>query len=253
MKNSALILVAGILSMLCTSCQFSNKEFLTGFPMTMDSNYADPGYPHEDVLNVLVLPLENSMESDFVSRYSHDIVLSALRNFGKFNYFNVHYDAEFFETAGPLLDMETGYIDRIALGETGRVYNSDAVLRISIAEYRPFPPMRMKIKAWLVDTQTAERVWAFDHVFDMDDTAVVNAFKLWWNREIEGGDHMNRYSVSRVRPSMFHNFVFHSMAKSYEQSRIHNARAVAQMRAKQRAKERKQAKQSCQPCVEVMR
>jgi hypothetical protein len=205
--------------------------------MVIDNAYAKPGFCHADIKNVLLLPVENSMEIEDLEFHREEVLLSILRSFGKNNYFNVQYDREYSAVGGEIVNLDTGAMDRIALGEIGRVYNVDAVLKVDVAEYRAFAPMRMKVKAWLVTTDTGERIWAFDHVFDMDEQSVVNAYRIWWNCKLEGGDPKNRYGVSRVRPSLFSNFVFHSMAKTYETERVHNVAAIRSTRYKKKARD----------------
>lgn len=210
-----------------TSCGSYRREQVTGHPIAIDNAYADPSYDHSRIVNVLVLPVDNPLGEIEFDRHSENLLLAMLRNWGKFNYFNIQYDPEYPSVAGRLVDLDTGFIDRVKLGEVGRRYGAQAVLKISVMDYRPFSPMRMKVKGWLVDCELGTRIWAFDHVFDADDADVVNGLRLWWNRRMAGGDVQTRFSVSKLRPSVFANFVFHTMAYSYERSRILNAEAVA--------------------------
>lgn len=221
-----LCLIVGLLSL--TACGTYRVEQPTGEPLAIDNAYADPSYNHTKVVNVLILPVDNPTESYDLDRHAEDVVLAIQRNFGKFNYFNVHFDPYHYDNAGRLIDLDTGRIDRVKLGEIGAQYGVQAVLKVSISEYRPYPPMRIKVKSWLVDTETGQRIWAFDHVFDADDANVVNALRCWWNKRMAGGDEQTRFRVSKIRPSVFSNFVFYTMANSYERSRILNVRAVQQ-------------------------
>lgn len=228
MKAIGLGLLLGLAVMISGCCKKSCYECPTGCPLLVKNVYANPTYPHEQVLNTLLLPLDNPMNIADFSMYNEDMVLEIVRSFGKEQYFSVQYDPEFDETDKTIVDLETGTLDRIRLGAVGEKYNSQAVLKVSINDYRPYPPMRMKVKAALIDTRSGERIWAFDQVFDADDADVINAMKLWWNSNIAGGDtRRNRFDLATVRPSFFNKFVFHTMARSYVVARVANAHAAA--------------------------
>jgi hypothetical protein len=217
-----------IFLLISVGCTRYAKEVPTGAPMRVDNVYANPYYDHSKLLNVLILPVDNFMERDELEFHRSQLTTAILRNWGKFNYFNVQFDPHYMETAGRIVDVDTGRLDRSKLGEVGRTYGAHAVLQISIDEFRPFPPMRMKVKAVLLDANTGERAWSFDHTFDSDDAEVVNALRYWWNTRMAGGDPRNRFEVSRVRPSVFANFVFYTMARSYGEKRVRNVEVIAE-------------------------
>jgi len=213
-----------------SGCFCQNYEVPSGYPLPVDNVYSNPQYQHSDILNVLLLPLDNPMDIEDFDLHHDEMVLAILRGFGKAHYFNLHYDPRYDETAGRVMDLETGMIDRVKLGAIGEEYNSQAVLKISVNDLRTFPPMRIKVKAALIDTETGERIWAFDHVFDADDANVINAMKLWWNSNIAGGDvKRNRFDLATLRPSFFMKFVFHSMVRSYVQERVENEKSIQRL------------------------
>lgn len=217
-----------------SSCGSYRRQAITGQPITIDNAYADPSYDHSHIVNVLVLPIDNPLNNKEQVFHQKEILLSLMRGWGKFNYFNLQYDPSYPSGAGRLINLDTGFIDRVSLGEVGRSYGVQAVLKTAISDYRPYAPMRMKVKAWLVDCEHGTRVWAFDHVFDTDDSNVVNGLRVWWNQQMAGGDAQTRFAVSKLRPTIFSNFVFHTMAYSYERSRILNVEAVAQEACRQK-------------------
>lgn len=236
MKYKLLALFVGLL--MVSGCRTYLKEVPTGEPMQVDNIYASPTYDHSKILNLLVLPINNPLEDQEVDLHRDSLRLSVLRNFSKFNYFNVQFDKRFHEMTDELIDLETGIYDRAKVGAIGQEYNAQALMQISIDEFRAYPPMRMKIKAMIVDSESGERVWAFDHVFDTDDANVMNAMRRWWNTRIAGGDVRNRFELSTVRPSIFTSFVFYSMAKSYGRARLDNVASIE--RQKQRKKKNRQ-------------
>jgi hypothetical protein len=187
-------------------------------------------YPHKRALNCLILPIANPLASRDVELHRQHLVDSALSNFGKFGYFNLQYDPAFFETSGPVIDLNTGFVDRAKLGALGVEYNADAVLQVAVTEFRPYPPMRMQVKAILVDTNTGERLWHFDHVFDTDDTDVVNLMRVWWNDRMAGGNPENRFDFDRLRPSVLASFVFYTMAQTYGDMRWDNVATIDNLR-----------------------
>jgi hypothetical protein len=226
-------------SLLLSGCHRVQREVPTGIPMAIDNVFAEPGYDHAKVRNVLLLPLDNFMEHDTVEFHRNELTNSLLRNFGKFNYFNIFYDRNFSSTSDRVIDLDTNRLDRMKLGEIGLTYQSQALLQVSIDELQVHPPMRMKVKATLYDTNSGKRIWAFDHVFDTDDAEVVNKMRLWWNGRIAGGDIKNRFEVARVRPSIFTNFVFYTMANSYGAARLSNYQVVQELKEEAKKKSRR--------------
>lgn len=224
------------------SCARVHREIPTGTAMAVDNVYADPSFDHSSVQNVLLLPLDNFMEVDSVEFHRDHLTSSLIRNFGKFNYFNVFFDRHFESTSGRVIDLDTGRLDRMQLGEVGLTYNAQGLLQVSIDEFHPYPPMRMKVKASLYNADTGKRVWSFDHTFDADDAEVVNAMRLWWNSRIAGGDVRNRFEVGRIRPTVFSNFVFYTMARSYGDARIRNYEVVEEERARESEEKKEREK-----------
>ena len=215
MKGFVLIMATVLLS----SCHTYRREMATGPGLAINNTYTDPAYNHSQVTNVLLLPLENTYGAPEFELHRQKITTSLVRNFGKFGYFNLHFDPQYSLTAGHIVDVNSGLVDRIKLGEVGQMYNVQAVLQMTVDEFRPYPPLRMKVKALLIDANSGEKIWAFDHAFDTDDREAVNALRLWWNGRVAGGDVRNHFEASRVRPTVFTNFVFYTMARSYGFSR----------------------------------
>ncbi len=213
-----------------SGCAKVQREIPTGEPMAVNNVYANPGYDHSDIRNVLLMPLDNFMEHDSVEFHRDMLTTSLVRNFGKFNYFNIFYDRHFAATSGRVIDLDTGTLDRMKLGEVGITYHAEGVLQVSVDEFHPYPPMRLKLKAYLYDSNSGDRVWAFDHVFDTDDAEVVNAMRYWWNTRIAGGDVRNHFEVGRIRPTLFANFVFYTLANSYGEARLNNFEVVQELR-----------------------
>ncbi|MCB1135194.1 MAG: hypothetical protein KDK78_02895 [Chlamydiia bacterium] len=219
------LVLLGLVSF-CACSTFHRREITSGPWMQTRNTYAHPAYPHRQVLNVLVLPVQNPQGSEDVELHRERLLQTAMNSFGKFGYFNLQYDPVFFDTSGPLMDLDTGFIDRNKLGAVGTEYNADAVLQISVREFRPYPPMRMTVKAMLVDTNTGERIWHFDHVFDTDDNDVVNLMRIWWNDRMAGGKPENRFEFDRLRPSVLSSFVFYTMAQTYGDMRWDNVATI---------------------------
>lgn len=220
-------ILTGALSVLILGgCTRYDKEIATGPPPPLHNVYANPTYDHSRLANVLLLPIDNFMVNESVEFHRKELTQSILRNFGKFNYFNISYDRYYPEKAGRLLNLVTGEMDRIQLGEVGQTYRAQGVLQVMIDEFRAYPPMRLKVKAALIDTNTGERVWEFDHVFDADDSQVVNGMRIWWNTRVAGGDPRNRFEIGSLRPTVFANYVFYEMAQTYGKARVKNQKVV---------------------------
>ncbi len=226
-----LFLTAGL-----SGCHPYKKEVPTGSPLVIDSVYSNPSYDHSALLNVYCLPVENRLQNPHVLRHQRQLVQALLRNFGKFHYFNLQFDPGYVADAERLVDLDSGRINRAGIGIIGQEFNAQAVLKVSISEYRPFFPMVLKMKAALIDTNSGETIWKFDEVFDADDTEVVNGMRYWWNTHMAGGDEVNRFSLSKLRPGFFMNYVFSSMAESYGRARNDNVRLI---KREERNEERK--------------
>lgn len=225
MKNRTYLIGALlVLATVFSSCRPCVEARPTGCPIVLNNVYTNPDYPHDQVVNVLLLPIDDPMCNADLSFHKDEIIQAVLRNFGKMHYFNLQYDHHFHDISSDFMSLSTGYVDRLKLGALGCEYNVQAVLVISVVDYRPYPPMQMHVKAMLLDVASSEQLWGFDHVFDFDDANVVNDMRIWWNSHIMGGDTLrNRFDLALVRPSMFQNYVFYRVARSYGESRENDA------------------------------
>lgn len=226
MKKDLKILFGILFLTLCTSCNTYKKEIPTGLSHTVDNTYSDPTYNHEKLTNVLLLPIENPLESHLVDRYNMTLANSAIRNFSKFNYFNISYDSDSPLPAGKVLDLNKETMDRSLLGALGQEHHVQGVLQMSITDFNPYPSMRMHVKARLVDVETGQVVWTVDETFDTDDANVFNAMRIWWNSHKAGGNPFNRFDVTVLNPSFFMDYVFYSIAESYGKSRVVYVREI---------------------------
>lgn len=52
---------------------------------------------------------------------------------------------------------------------------ADAVLFVDLTAYSPYPPLKLGIRAKLVDIRSGEMLWNFDNLFDTNEPSVVNA------------------------------------------------------------------------------
>lgn len=211
-------------------CRTYKKQIPTGSALSVENVYANVSYDHSQVSNVFLLPIENPYGNKQVFLSQNDFVTTILRNFGKFHYFHVAYDKDFPQKSGDIIHLETGRIDRLKSGAIAKKYNSQALMKISISDYQPYFPMRMKVKALLVDALTGERIWAFNEVFDSDDANVVNGMRYWWNTHMAGGYEGNRFDLNKLRPSFFMNYVFYTMGDSYGQARVDNVAVIKEQK-----------------------
>ncbi|MDF2550143.1 MAG: hypothetical protein K0S07_1210 [Chlamydiales bacterium] len=179
------------------------------------SSYTNFQYPIQNLKNVLLLPIDNPLQDPAIEMHREEISLSLLRNFSKKHLFNLQFDAKLAIPKGPVVNLDTHAVDRFQLGAIGENYHADAALQVSIIDYLPYAPMRMKVKAMLVDTKTSETIWAFDHVFDTDQSATLLLLEDWWKSEMKKGDRRNHFDLATVRPSLFASFVFDCVAKSF--------------------------------------
>ncbi len=217
-----------------SGCHPYKKQIPTGEPKRIQNAYSSPKYDHTHLLNVLVLPVDNPMRLNAVEMQEKEILLSVVRNMGKFNYFNLQTLDEDQLAPGTIIDLEAGEVNRLKLGELGKDHNAQAVLKVSVQDYQTFAPLRIKIKAALVDSQTGERIWAIDEVFDSQDAEVINGMRIWWNTRISAGGSNTNYDflANHISPGFFLNYVLYEVAQSYSEMRIANMKAVAQEREK---------------------
>ncbi|SCA63890.1 hypothetical protein SCG7109_BK_00060 [Chlamydiales bacterium SCGC AG-110-M15] len=209
-------------------CHPHMKIIPSGSSVNLDNVYANPSYDHAQINNVLLLPIANPDDNHFVKEHNDRLRQSFIKNMAKFNYFYIQYDRDLENQREKVVDMESGSYDRLRLGVLGNAYNAQGILALSISEYRPFFPMTMRIRGTLFDANTGERIWSFDQVFDTDDATVENSMRVWWNSRMAGGDQFNRYELNKLRPSFFMNFVFHTMADTYGNSRVGHIETIAE-------------------------
>jgi hypothetical protein len=217
---------------LFTGCHPYKKQIPTGPGKQVQNVYSNPNIDHSKILNVLLLPVGNPLEMRQISTQERGIILNILRNFGKFHYFNLQTIDKSKIEPDEIINLETGEIDRFKVGDLGKNYHAQAILKVSLQELRTFMPLRMKIKAALIDTESGERIWAVDDVFDTEDANVVNAMRIWWNTRIAGGDSIEHFEASMVSPGFFMNFVLYELARSYSEMRIENVKAIAREKAR---------------------
>lgn len=223
-----LVLVLGIG---LASCNPYQREIPTGTSLRMDNVYAAPSFDYTRLVNVLILPVENPYLQRDIFESDRELAMALLRNWGKFNYFNVQFAADLDIPPSGVVNLETGAVNRLKLGAIGKDHNAQAILVVSIADFKPYFPMSMKLKAALIDVETGQRIWAFDKVFDTNDANVVNGMRTYWNTHLAGGESINRFISAKVRPSFFLNYSFYSMAETYGQARVDNACNVEWARA----------------------
>lgn len=226
-----LVLFLGLFAsslLLLSSCHPYKKQIPTGPAKRVENAYSNPSFDHSKVMNVILLPVGNPLEMRQITAQDREIILNVLRNFGKFHYFNLQTVDRKQVDDGEVVNLETGEVDRFKLGELGKRYHAQAALKISLQELRTFTPLMTKIKAALIDTETGERIWAVDDVFDAEDANVVNAMRVWWNSRIAGGGTEERFEANMISPGFFMNFVLYEVARSYAEMRIENVQAVAE-------------------------
>lgn len=224
-------------------CQVYKKEVPTGSPMQIDNVYANPSYDHGFIKKVVLLPILNPNERKGVVQYREEITLSVMRNFGKFNYFNIQYDKNYEAvSAGEAVNVDTGAYHRLKLGELGREYHAQGILQVTVSEFKPFFPLVMKVKSTLVDANSGEIVWVFDHVFDASDAEVINGMRIWWNTRKAGGDPSMHFISAKNRPGAFIDYICYMMARSYGDMRVVNLKAIERQEKEEQRKEREVVK-----------
>ncbi|MFT4552957.1 MAG: hypothetical protein ACI9S8_001589 [Chlamydiales bacterium] len=229
-RKISFLIVLAITALLANSCRPYGKEVPTGTPFPANNVYSSVSYDHASLQNVFLLPFENPFNNRIVNDKKIELAQSLLRNFSKFHYFHIKYDNKYPENSEKVIDLSTGQNDRFKIGALAQEYNAQAVMKISIDEYQPYFPMRMRVKAIMVDGSSGERIWAFDETFDTDDANVVNGMRYWWNKKMAGGFNSNRFSLSRVRAEFFTNYIFDTMADSYGRARVRNVEMIQNQR-----------------------
>ena len=217
---------APLFLLVLSSCHPYTKEVPTGKPLSVDNVYVDPSYDIAGITNVFLLPIDNSMEERSVQEYMPRFSSSILRSFGKYNYFNLQMDKKYRLQAGEVINLNTGRVERVKLGALGQSYNADAILQVAISEFRAFIPMHLHLKAALLDANTGQRIWTFDHVFDTGNANTTNAMRLWWNSNRAGNQSWQRFNLEKGQPSFFLDFAFGSMAKSLQERQSRNVVAI---------------------------
>lgn len=217
--------------LLClVSCQTVVREVTTGQPLVIQNVYANPTYPHHELFQVLLFPLQNPLNDEWVHFHRHRLTKRVLSNFGKFHYFSLQYDPQFILPSEEILNLHHYDVHRMKLGAIGDQYHVQAVLIMSILDFSPFPPMHLQLHALLLDANMGERIWECKQTFDLRDTEVINRMRLWWNTRRSGGLEKESFTASLIEPNVFVDFVFYILAKSYGEVRIENARLLEKAR-----------------------
>lgn len=205
--------------LLLSACAVSEKEVATGPGLEVRNLYSNAAFDYRQIKNVLLLPIDNPMQDKQVALYEESLVRSVIRSFSQEGFFNLNYDRSISKLQHPILDLDTSQMDHLRAGELGRQRNADALLQISVVELRSFLPMRLHVKAALVETQTAQRIWSFDQVFDAAESSVVNGMREWYNSHRAGGREGTDFQMALGQPTEFMNYAFSTLTKSLEAER----------------------------------
>lgn len=225
-KHSFITLFLAWILLGITACNPYSKEIPTGRPLKIDNVYTNPSYDYTQLVNVLLLPIGNPLENTSVQSHKQTLVNEIIRNFSKFHYFNIQYDTKNNIVPGSIVNLSTDSVNKAALGALGEKYHAQGILKIDVVELQVFAPMRIHVKASLLDSNKGDLLWAIDQVFDADDAEVMNGLRMWWNTRMAGGDDYNRFEIKKITPSFFLNYVFYSVADSFGRSRVKNVLAI---------------------------
>lgn len=201
-----------------SSCQVYKKQIPTGSAFRPKNVFSNLNYYHEKLSNVYLLEVDNKMQEPQIENHRAVFESVIVRNFARFHYFNLQQDQN--SEHSKIVDIDSGRVDHFKIGLLGEEKAAQAVLKINVSQYRSYFPMRLHVKAVLIDCDTAERIWAFDEVFNTDEARIVNGMRYWWNTHMAGGYQDNRFSLNSLRPDFFLNYVFYTVAESYAKVRV---------------------------------
>jgi hypothetical protein len=232
MKN-LLFFITLMISLFFSSCNSYKKQIPTGDPLVLKNVYTSPEYNYDPLVNVLLLPINNPLDNNEIKNYEKKLVLSTLRSFKKFHYFNIQYANDERLKKQGVINLQTEEINKAILGGLGEEYNAQAILQISIVDIEIHSPMRLAIQALLVDAHTGERIWQVEQVFDTTNANVYNGMRYWWNTHLAGANQFDRFEFDHLRPNIFFDYVFFTLAETYGSSRTRNIISISREYKKQ--------------------
>jgi hypothetical protein len=214
---------------LLPSCRPYTKEVPSGRPLQLQQVYANPSYDYTKLARVALLPLENPRSERSIFIHQNQLELKLLSNFSKRGDIDLYpVDPEKVSEA-QVISLEANRIDRFLTGNIGNEFNAQGILYVSCVHFHPYPPMQMHLKALMVDTQTGERIWSVDQVFDQNDANVINGMRHWWNGQRAGGLSVERFEVSSISTNSFADYCFFCLANSFTNERIKNRLEITKL------------------------
>ena len=113
----------------------------------------------KSIIRVVVLPLVNysAKISEDSMKLLQDSLVQALLKIGRFECIFEHTENFIYEY--PRLPYRI--FDRLS-----EKYNADAVMFMGVTDYCPYTPLRIGIKAQLVEVGSEKIIWAIDELFD---------------------------------------------------------------------------------------
>ncbi|MGM0440100.1 MAG: hypothetical protein ACQEP8_03185 [Chlamydiota bacterium] len=212
---SSLFMIMGVLVLEGCNSQKLSQNLEEGTIEKVDFN---PVYDFSSIDKVLVLPIDNPQRNQAINANYHRLLVAILENFENFTALQVLYDRDYNQQLGKLVDLQTGEVDQVRLGDKGRQDRAQAWLQICISEYRLEDPWRMEVRAVLTDSYSGETIWLAEKAFDAND----HMFKDCWRQQMKKNHRFDTFSLMRFnRPNedFFIDYVFYNLAKSYEDTR----------------------------------
>ncbi len=92
-----------------------------------------------------------------------------------------------------------------------RRYRADGVLVGSVTDYRPYPPLRLGVRAELISTTTGVVRWSADALFDANDRDTRRSLEAYHQRNVASTDSLLAWEVLLVSMDRFTRFACHEV------------------------------------------
>lgn len=98
--------------------------------------------------------------------------------------------------------------------ELTKRYRADGVLLASVTDYRPYPPLRLGVRAELISTKTGMVRWSADALFDANDRATRRSLTAYHDRNVASTDSLLAWEVLLVSMDRFTRFACHEVVST---------------------------------------
>ncbi len=204
----AAALVAGVLLAGCMSQEMALR--VLGKKYHTENFYLSPDPADTALKKVILVPFYNETN---IGEAATEITQTFRVELEKLHRFEIVTAGQFEKDLIAQNVFATGKFSQTDLYMVCRSLNAQGVIFGTVKQYRPYRPLLLGAKAFLVRAETGKVAWAVDDVFDATRKEVCNGAILYFYKKIEPpDDEQSRVALSSMK--YFAAYVCHELVRS---------------------------------------